>query len=689
MATAPFQLWIDLAAIASATRTSSTVTVTTAAPHGISTGAYVQMQDASGTAGTSMNGVYQITVTSGTTFTYTSSGTAGTGITGSAVISYDLLNPLINYTGTAKEQALYVPTESLLFAVSGDGSGASSSFRVNQDDTPADGPWFKLIPDQARVRLVRANTGTTPAADKSDLYFVSAVATIQARLNGAGLGTMADVALQDSTSLLERIYVYSYNVQPHVIARNGLVRASNVVTVTTNTAHGYSNGGTVAISGATGGGNAEFNDNSTTIANVTATTFTYDQNGDDATGNQEISITSAQLFGTALNRVEMTLPSGSNLLDTNGVVIISGITSNDAKAQDYVNSVFEGFTRPAANKIVVTLIGNVAGTATFDTTNGKLVGWAIVEPLNVTNDLTLQITEGELETDAVKEVLTAINKVKSADYALQRLINTSGTANIVGASNLAARQTIDIPAQTVRGVLDTIVEHYQGIDGKPRRYFVDPTGNLNYGLVDATAKPTYATAPYKIITSGTQNPNTTTAAATVMPYLLEVGFDHQTTKSAVVTNQGTAYDPIITTYLDYGYTERKGAPFFDGVVEVPTVSNGFTANAYRYAKSFFLEAHLPLMSGYVTLRGAGTAAHNLYGFGSGYAQTGGTTFALVNRWVPGQWVDITCAELGLSGLYRVEQVDWGLEPGSFTQVIKITFSYKPQSALSSLLKAGV
>jgi hypothetical protein len=688
MATAPFQLWLDLAAIQSATRTSSTVTVTTYTPHGISTGAYVQMQDASGTPGTSMNGVYQITATSGTTFTYTAAGSAGTADTGSAVVSYDLLNPLINYSGTAKEQALYVPTESLLFAVSGDGSGASSSFRVAQDDTPTDGPWFKLIPDQARVRLVRANTGVTPAADKSDLYFVSAIATIQARLNGAGLGTLADVALQDSTSLLERIYVYSYNVQSHVIARNGLVRSSNVVTVTTNTAHGYSNGGTVAISGATGGGNAEFNDNSTTIANVTATTFTYDQNGDGATGNQEISISSAQLFGTALNRVELTLPAGSNVLDTNGVVIISGITSNVGIAQDYVNSVFEGFSRPGANKIVVDLVGSVAGTATFDTTNGKLIGLAIVEPLNVTNDLTLQIDAGELETDAVKDVLTAINKVKSADYALQRLINTAGTANIVGASNLAAKQTIEIPAQTVRGVLDTIVEHYQGLDGKPRRYFVDPTGNLNYGLVDAGAKPTYATAPYKLITSGTQNPDTTTGAATLIPYSLEVGYDHQTTKSAVVTNQGTAYEPTITTYLDYDYAIRRGAPFFDGTIEVPDVTSGLTANAYRYSKSFFLEAHLPLMSGYVTLRGAGTAAHNLYGFGAGYAQTGASTYALVNRWLPGQWVDITCAELGLSGLYRVEQVNWGLEPGSFTQIITLTFSYKPQYSLSNLLKSG-
>lgn len=102
MATAPFELWIDLAAISSAVRSSGTVTVTTATPHGITTGAYIQMEGATNVAGTSMNGVYQATVASGTTFTYTSSGTAGTGVTASACISYDLLNPLINYTGAAK-----------------------------------------------------------------------------------------------------------------------------------------------------------------------------------------------------------------------------------------------------------------------------------------------------------------------------------------------------------------------------------------------------------------------------------------------------------------------------------------------------------------------------------------------------------------------------------------------------------
>ena len=78
MATAPYQLWIDIAPISTAIRVASTVTVTTASSHSLTTGAYIQMAGATGTAGTSLNGVYQATVTSGTTFTYTAAGTAGT-----------------------------------------------------------------------------------------------------------------------------------------------------------------------------------------------------------------------------------------------------------------------------------------------------------------------------------------------------------------------------------------------------------------------------------------------------------------------------------------------------------------------------------------------------------------------------------------------------------------------------------
>jgi len=60
--------------------------------------------------------------------------------------------------------------------------------------------------------------------------------------------------------------------------------------------------------------------------------------------------------------------------------------------------------------------------------------------------------------------------------------------------------------------------------------------------------------------------------------------------------------------------------------------------------------------------------------------------SLVPRWEPGQWVDLTSAELGLSGLYRVEAVDWMLEPGSFQQVITVTFNRRPGKTLTKLLR---
>jgi len=99
MATAPFQLWLDGAAIATAVRVSSTVTITTSSAHGIVTGSYVQMAGFSGTAGSTMNGVFEATVTSGTAFTYTAAGNAGTAVTAisltSEVFSVDILNPLL------------------------------------------------------------------------------------------------------------------------------------------------------------------------------------------------------------------------------------------------------------------------------------------------------------------------------------------------------------------------------------------------------------------------------------------------------------------------------------------------------------------------------------------------------------------------------------------------------------------
>lgn len=210
MATAPFQLLIDGPAILSAVRVSSTVTVTTNSYHGLSTGSYVQMDGFAGTIGTSMNGCYQVTNTSGTTFTYTAAGTAGTAVTSTSrtteYFSHDIMNPLINYSGTAKETALYMPLDSLSMSFSGDGEVASINFRVVQDDTPASGPWWAAIPDQTRIRLCKTNTGSVPAAGET--IFRGFVQGINAAMTGSGQGSVADIFGNDVNALLDRVVVY-------------------------------------------------------------------------------------------------------------------------------------------------------------------------------------------------------------------------------------------------------------------------------------------------------------------------------------------------------------------------------------------------------------------------------------------------------------------------------------------------
>jgi hypothetical protein len=682
MATAPFQLWLDIAPIESAIRSSGTVTVTTASPHGITTGAYVQMAGATGTPGTSMNGVYEITKTSGSTFTYSSSGTAGTGLTGTAVISYDLTNPLINYSGTAKDEALYVSTDAIRFSVSGDGSGASSTIQVFQDDTPSDGPWYKLIPDQSRIRLVRTNTGTTPADNGSDVLFTSAIISLSAELLGSGQGTMTDVQLQDATSLLERVFVFTDGKQEKLIVPSGVVRSGGTATVTTNVSHGLSNGGTVTIQNVTGGGTASFYDLTAVVADATTNTFTYANPGADATGNIPISISSGSAFGMAGTQVLFQLPAGSNV--QSGAVIISGVVAQTVGAQNLINGIFDSFTTSGLDTVIIQTAGTVDGGFPLDVSSATLSQIARVIPAGTLAAPGIRIAGTATEQAAVIKALSSVNNVKSYDAPLQRLFNTAGTTYIAGSNTATLKEDIEIGVTSVRDVLDQLASAYAGVDGLPRRYFVDAIGNLHYELAGTASQPTYATAPYKLITSGTANPNTTIAAATLMPYDLKIGYDYQTIKSGVLSNAfGTAFVPHITTYLNYGYAERKNAPHFDSTFDGEDVTSGYLRNEYTAAKSYFGQAHIPLLSGYVTIRGAGTAAHNIYGFNAGYAQTGAYTFALVEGWRPGQWVDITSHELGLSGMFRVEQVDWGLERGSFTQVVAITFSYKPVSTLSN------
>lgn len=765
MATAPFQLWVEMAPVASAVRVGSTVTITTSSPHGFTTGAEIQVEAVTGSAGTSMVGVYPISVTSGTTFTYTAAGSAGTGVVTAAAISYDLFNPIIDYAAANRQSALYAIPETLQMSATGDGSGASLSFTVAQDVTPTEGPWYTLLPDEARVRLVKANTGTTPAADKSDLFFISSIRAISARLNGSGQGTLADIDLVDPTAQLDRLVVYGTPDSRKFIVPGGAVRASNVVTITTSAQHNFVVGTSGRINGVNGGNGTSFNGNFKVASVPSTTTFTYAQTGGDATGNTATTPTNAIFITGSKQQVRYTVPTNHGFLAGDWIKV-SGVSHTTADIIPLLNGLFR-VTRVGSTSIDVTLskVSSFIG-GSFTVAGASLTPFGSIGVPFAPSVRRRRIKSGITDAEAVQEILSVVDTYKFNDYALQRILNTDDTSAIIATSGTFNKLERVIPTDYLRSQLDTVIETFTGIDGKQRRYWVNTSGQLAFTAVDTTAKPAYATAPYKIIVSGAGTPNTITTAASVAPFALELTYDHQTTKNIVlsVPNATTDTDTIYArTYVEAGYAVRPNAPQFDEIVDAPTAAgNGLTIfdAIDTAAKTYFLERREPVLSAAFRLAGAGTASHNNLGFSAGYAflnlgtissasRTGSTvtvTMAaahglasdaqvilagitgtagtsmngtatvtvtsptaftytsagtagsgtvtsataygakLVSKWEPGQWVDVTAPQIGLSGLYRVEQVDWSLSPGSFMQQITITINRTPTRTMTALLK---
>lgn len=93
---------ISAVSVSSITRSGSTATVTTATAHGFQTGQYVTI---AGATQTEYNGLFAVTVTSTTVFTYTVSGSPATPATGTitaAVDPVDVLSAEIFETGVGK-----------------------------------------------------------------------------------------------------------------------------------------------------------------------------------------------------------------------------------------------------------------------------------------------------------------------------------------------------------------------------------------------------------------------------------------------------------------------------------------------------------------------------------------------------------------------------------------------------------
>lgn len=687
MATAPFQLWIDAPAVDKAVRSGSTITVTTSAAHGLVTGTYVQLEGFTGSAGTSMNGVYSATVTSGTTFTVAGTGTAGTATSGSAVVSRDLFSPVIDIASADKPNAAYVPLESITMSSSGDGNSSTFGFTVVQDQTPAAGPWWQGLPDQARVRLYLKSTGSLPA--DTDLYFIGFLASVNARLTDSGLGSIVDVSVNDVNALLDKIVVIGKPIAEVGIRTGGAVRSGSTVTITTSTAHGYGVGQQVQIKGIIGGGG---NMNGTfTIATVPSTnTFTYTSSGTAGTGNNALTPSTAALKTNSKQIVALTFSSPHNL-SSGDPVILSGFTGSTPNFTSLLYGSFSGSSMTVRSSTVIEItMASVLVNAQTVVTKGTVKGVARVIPTGGTAaQQNFTVAGGVSEDAAATAALRTVHQYKGDDPVLQRMFDTSTASEISGAGSTSANNIgVTIPSGSLRSILDGLVECYAGQDGAVRRYWIGLDRKLYYKKVNPDSAPSKPDAPYKIITSGTANPDTTSAAATIYPYRLEVAYDHNTTKSAlfnISADSGIGASKV-ATYLDAGYTERRGAPILDGVVDYPTSTRDASGAIQRAAKAYFLEQSVQLQTITFTLRGAGKAAHNQYGFSAGYYETPGSSFSLQPRWAPGQWVNVSCAALNLSGNFRVEQVEWRLSPGSYLQEITITANRRNPTSLVDIVK---
>ncbi len=161
-------------------------------------------------------------------------------------------------------------------------------------------------------------------------------------------------------------------------------------------------------------------------------------------------------------------------------------------------------------------------------------------------------------------------------------------------------------------------------------------------------------------------------------------FDY--TVGGAFANTGTpSGDPTVTAYNLFVRTGT--APNQIVTVTLPT-QHGITTGATVTVSGLTGTAGTS-MNGTATATVLSDYSFTYPSTGTNGTATGiGTVSAtsLVPRWEPGQWVDLTSAELGLSGLYRVEAVDWMLEPGSFQQVITVTFNRRPGKNLTKLLR---
>jgi len=317
--------------------------------------------------------------------------------------------------------------------------------------------------------------------------------------------------------------------------------------------------------------------------------------------------------------------------------------------------------------------------------------------------------------------------VAKADAVQAYTSGTSGrTANrLIVATNTTPAYTgtavtvgnIKFVPGSLRSCLDSIKEAAESVDGEQRRYWVAPSGRIQWARLGATM-PTYANAPFKIVTTGTFDPvGSVSTPSTLQARSLSVSLDHDAIikKARFVMSEAwskldsqisggsyTVSDPYGRVYdaaspNGAGMSTRNG-PRPEGIIQVNPVPakqsspTFWTTRITNYSKRYFgtdtyPNRAAPLRSITLTIAGAG-ASPNQYGYASGYRQTAPSTFVLQSGWEAGQYLNIEASALDLSGLYRIETISMGFEPGSMVRKFDLTCERVPRNPLKKFLESA-
>lgn len=353
------------------------------------------------------------------------------------------------------------------------------------------------------------------------------------------------------------------------------------------------------------------------------------------------------------------------------------------------------------DKIIVYKGRLVTGTKSDYTGNFLIGSGSTTDQANVT------------QLVAKADAAMAFSGGTSGRTANRLIVNTNTTPTYTGTA-VPVGQLLMVPG-TLRSCLDTIKEAAEAVDGEQRRYWVAPTGTINYARL-GSAVPTYATAPFKIVTTSTYDPfGSASAAATLQVRNLQVTLDHDVImkKARFIMGQvlseydakisGGAYtvaDPYGRVYDEAapdgaGMTTRNG-PRPETLITVNPVPKRVSGSVQwsdkitDYGKKYFGTDTYPNRAApqrtiTFSVRGADTT-NNPYGFAKGYKQTGASTYALQDGWEAGQYVSIVASGLDLNGLYRIESLSMTFEPGSMIRVFDITCERVPKNPLKKFLE---